>query len=160
MRGLARDAQRYKALLAVAGGPRRGDRDGRGALTQAGLVEFCDFFLRTCLDQVRYMASILEPQDLLRRIEAYADDEARAGRLPKGAFSVLREALLTGELSRGDAGRLTGYQERKGREVVAVLLAKGLLVATSSSHKSAVRLGFPIDVVERWFPRLYPVGLN
>jgi Fic family protein len=159
-RGLARDAQRYKALLAVADGPRRGDLDGRGALTQAGLVEFCDFFLRVCLDQVRYMASILEPQELLRRIEAYVDDEARAGRLPKGAFPILREALLTGELSRGDAGRLTGFQERKGREVVAALLANGLLVATSSSHKSAVRLGFPIDVVERWFPRLYPVGLN
>lgn len=159
-RGLARDAQRYKALLAAADAPRRGDRDGRGALTQAGLVEFCDFFLRTCLDQVRYMTSILEPQELLRRIEAYADDEARAGRLPKGAYPVLREALLTGELSRGDAGRLTGYQERKGREVVSALLAKGLLAATTQSHKSAVRLGFPIDVVERWFPRLYPVGLS
>ena len=158
-RGLARDAQRYKALLAAADAPRRGDRDGRGALTQAGLVEFCDFFLRTCLDQVRYMTSILEPQELLRRIEAYADDEARAGRLPKGAYPVLREALLTGELSRGDAGRLTGYQERRGREVVSALLGKGLLVATNGSHKSAVRLGFPIDVVERWFPRLYPAGL-
>ena len=106
------------------------------------------------------MASTLEPQELLRRIEANAADEARADRLPKGAFPILREALLTGELARGDAGRLTGYQERKGREVVATLLAKGLLVATSASHKSAVRLGFPIDVVERWFPRLYPVGLN
>ena len=159
-RGLARDAQRYKALLAVADAPRRGDRDGRGALTQAGLVEFCDFFLRTCLDQVRYMASILEPQELLRRIEAYTDDEARAGRLPKGAYPILREALLAGELSRGEAGRLTGYQERKGREVIAALLGKGLLVATTGSHKSAVRLGFPIDVVERWFPRLYPAGLS
>ena len=159
-RGLARDAQRYKALLAAADAPRRGDRDGRGALTQAGLVEFCDFFLRTCLDQVRYMMSILEPQELLRRIEAYADDEARAGRLPKGAYPILREALLTGELSRGDAGRLTGYQERRGREVVSALLGKGLLVATNGSHKSTVRLGFPIDVVERWFPRLYPAGLS
>ncbi len=159
-RGLARDAGRYKALLAAADAPRRGDRDGRGALTQAGLVEFCDFFLRTCLDQVRYMASILEPQELLRRIEAYADDEARAGRLPKGTYPILREALLTGELLRGEAGRLTGYQERKGREVVAALLAKGLLAATTGSHKSTVRLGFPIDVVERWFPQLYPAGLS
>jgi hypothetical protein len=33
-------------------------------------------------------------------------------------------------------------------------------VAMTPSHKSAVRLGFPIDVVERWFPRLYPVGLS
>ena len=157
-RGLARDAQRYKASLAAADAPRRGDWDGRGALTQAGLVEFCEFFLRTCLDQVRYMTSILEPQALLRRIEAYADDEVRAGRLLKGAYPILREALLTGELSRGDAGRLTGYQERKGREVVSALLKKRLLVATTQSHRSTVRLGFPIDVVERWFPGLYPIG--
>ena len=106
------------------------------------------------------MASILEPQELLRRIEAYSDDEARAGRLSAGAFPIWREALLTGELSRGDAGRLTGFQERKGREIAATLLAKGLLVAKTQSHKSAVQLGFPIDVVERWFPRLYPAGLS
>ncbi|MBA2920772.1 Fic family protein [Sphingomonas sp. MAH-20] len=158
-RGLARNAERYKALLQAADGPRRGDRDGRGNLTQAGLVAFCGFFLEACLDQVRYMTSVLEPQQLLRRIEIYTEDEARAGRLPKGAYPILREALLAGELSRGEAGRLSGYQERKGREVVSTLLKHGLLVATDASHKSAVRLGFPIDVVERWFPRLYPAGL-
>lgn len=74
-------------------------------------------------------------------------------------FELVR-ALLTGELSRGDAGRLTGYQERKGREIFASLLSKGLHVATTQSHKSAVRLGFPLDVVERWFPRLYPAALS
>lgn len=158
-RGLARDTQRYKGLLMAADGPRRGDRDGRGNLTQAGLIEFCDFFLRTCLDQVRYMTSILEPQELLRRMELYVEDETRAGRLPKGSFPILREALLAGDVSRGEAGRLTGYQERKGREVVSTLLKRGLLVATEDNHRSTVRLGFPIDVVERWFPRLYPVGL-
>lgn len=158
-RGLARDTQRYKGLLMAADGPRRGDRDGRGNLSQAGLIEFCDFFLRTCLDQVRYMTSILEPQELLRRMELYVEDETRAGRLPKGSFPILREALLAGDVSRGEAGRLTGYQERKGREVVSTLLKRGLLVATEDNHRSTVRLGFPIDVVERWFPRLYPVGL-
>jgi len=27
----------------------------------------------------------------------------------------------------------------------------------SGSHKAPLRLGFPTDVVERWFPKLYPV---
>ena len=54
------------------------------------------------------------------------------------------------------ASRLTGYQERKGREIEATLLAKELLVATNASHESAVRPGFPIDFVERWSPRPYP----
>jgi hypothetical protein len=25
------------------------------------------------------------------------------------------------------------------------------------SHKVSLRLGFPVDVIERWFPRLYPI---
>lgn len=36
----------------------------------------------------------------------------------------------------------------------ASALAAGLLV--SDSPKGSVRLGFPIAVVESWFPRLYP----
>jgi hypothetical protein len=140
----------------VADGPRRGARDGRGNLTQAGLVDFSAFFLTTCVDQVAYMASILEPQELLRRIEHYVEDETRAGRLPKGAFPILREAVLAGEVERGRAPELTGYQERAARTVVSRLLEQGLL--TSDSHRARLRLGFPIDVVERWFPRLYPVG--
>lgn len=35
------------------------------------------------------------------------------------------------------------------------LIEKRLLV--SGSHKAQSRLGFPIDVVERWFSRLCPV---
>jgi Fic family protein len=34
------------------------------------------------------------------------------------------------------------------------LIEKRLLV--SASHKAPLRLGFPIDVVESWFPKLYP----
>ena len=37
--------------------------------------------------------------------------------------------------------------------VVSALMEKRLLV--SQSHKAPLRLGFPVDVVERWFPRLY-----
>jgi len=155
-RGLARSVQDYKALLMAADGPKRGERDGRGNLTQAGLVEFSDYFLRTCVDQVAYMASILEPEALLRRMELYVEDETRAGRLPKGSFPILREALIAGEVERGRAPVLTGYQERAARLIVSRLVHLGLL--TSDGHRSRLRLGLPIDVVERWFPRLYPVG--
>lgn len=42
----------------------------------------------------------------------------------------------------------------EGNKRLADLVSKGLLV--SDTIKSPVRLGFPIDVVERWFPKLYP----
>jgi Fic family protein len=155
-RGLARNVERYKALLMEADEPRRNDLDGRGSLSQATLIEFCEFFLATCLDQVEYMRSILEPSELLRRIEIYVEEEMRAQRLPKGSFPMLREVLLAGEIERGAAPSITGYAERMARNVVSKLVERGLL--TSFTPKGPLSLGFPLTVVERWFPSLYPAN--
>ena len=153
-RGLAREVNRYKQLLEAADEPRRNDLDGRGSLSETALLEFCTFFLQVCLDQVDFMESLLQPAELIRRIEIWAEDESRAGRIPKGSFRVLREALLRGNLDRGEARTVTGYQERMGRAIVSGLLEKGIL--KSEGPRSPLRLAFPLEVVERWFPRLYP----
>ena len=154
-RGLARDTAGYKAALAAADEPRHGDLDGRGALSEKRLREFCIYFLSTCLDQIKFMESLLQPGELFRRIRLFAEDEIDARRLPKGSLGLLREAFMNGEVARGQAPELTGYQERKARDVLATLVNQGLLV--SQGPRVPVTLGFPLDVVERWFPRLYPV---
>lgn len=152
-RGLARAVDKYKAALQAADEPRRGDLDRRGNLTQSGLVDFCTFFLTSCVDQIVFMNSLFEPGELQRRIEIWCEEETRAGRLPKGSWPLLREALLCGEFARGKAPELTGYQERQARTVLNTLIEKGFLVSPTS--RSTVRLGFPLAVVDRWFPRLY-----
>ncbi|HBE16627.1 MAG TPA: hypothetical protein DEG17_09005 [Cyanobacteria bacterium UBA11149] len=96
----------------------------------------------------------LEPSQLLSRIELYVEEEIWAGRLLKGSFPLLREALLADSLERARAAAITGYKERQARSVLNHLVKAGLLV--SDTPKGAVRLGFPIDVVERYFPKLYP----
>lgn len=154
-RGLARDSGEYKRLLMAADEPRRNDLDGRGALSHEALIDFCQFFMETCLDQVRYMRELLDPSELQRRMELYVRDEESAERLPKRSYAVLREALLAGDLERGRIPQLIDTSERTARRVVSALIDKRLLV--SGSHKAPLRLGFPIDVVERWFPKLYPV---
>lgn len=153
-RGLAREQQRYKALLMNADEPRQGDRDGRGNLTQTGLVVFSQFFLDRALDQVRFMAELLEPEELLRRMEIHLEEEIRAKRLPKGSFMVLREAALAGEVERSKVPMLTGYEERAARKVTSELVKSGMLKATST--RAPLRLAFPASIAERWFPRLYP----
>lgn len=153
-RGLARNVETYKASLMNANQQRQGDLDERGNLTQQGLLAFCEFFLKTCIDQIQFMEHLLEPEELMRRMEIYTKEEINAGRLPKGSWSLIREALLMGEFKRGKAAELTGYQERQGRIVLNTLIAKKLL--TSPTPKSPVQLGFPIEVIDRWFPRLYP----
>ena len=155
-RGLARNVQDYKALLMAADAPRRGDLDGRGTLSTQTLTGFCQFFLNICIDQIDFMAVLLEPNDLLRRMRLHIADEVEAGHLPKGSFPLLREALLAGEVPRGRAGEITGYGERMARNVVSNLLKKGYL--KSESPRSPLALAFPIDAVERWFPRLYPTA--
>jgi Fic family protein len=155
-RGLARHSVDYKRLLMAADEPRRNDLDGRGALSESALTEFCRFFLETCLDQVRFMRELLDPTELQRRMELYVRDEESARRLPARSYVILREALLVGEVERGRVPTLIDASERTARRVVAELVDKRLLV--SRSHKAPLRLGFPIDVVERWFPRLYPAG--
>ncbi len=155
-RGLARNVQLYKPLLMAADSPRRGDFDGRGALSTQTLIEFCSFFLKVCIDQVDYMSSLLGPDQLLRRMRLHIEDEIQANILPKGSFPLLREALLTGEIPRGRTAEITGYKERMARMVVAKLLKKGYL--KSKSSRSPLLLSFPLDAVEQWFPKLYPVG--
>jgi Fic family protein len=44
-RGLARRRDDYMSALTQGDAPRRNDLDGRGNLSNEGLVKFCDFFL-------------------------------------------------------------------------------------------------------------------
>lgn len=154
-RGLARTVEEYKRQLMAADEPRRGDLDGRGNLSQAALEGFCVYFLETCIDQVAFMESLLEPAELLRRMEVWTEEEIRSKRVPKGSWPLLREAVLAGEFKRGQAENLTGYEERQARSVLKGLLELGVLV--SDSTHAPVRLGFPPLILERWLPRLYPV---
>lgn len=153
-RGLARNVEQYKLLLRAADGPREGDRDGRGNLTQRGLVAFSRFFLETALDQVRFMADLLETETLLTRMEIHIEEEVRLKRLPRGSFAVLREAVLSGEVERAKVPAITGYEERSARNITSTLLERGML--TAASQRAPLRLAFPTDVAERWFPNLYP----
>jgi Fic family protein len=155
-RGLARSEARYKTLLAGADGPREGDRDGRGNLTQRGLIEFCKFFLDQSVDQIRFMGGLLEPATLLTRIEIHIEEEVRTKCLLRGSFAVLREAVIAGEVERSKIPSLTGYEERGARNVTAALVERGML--TASSHRAPLRLAFPAEVAERWFPNLYPAN--
>ncbi|MFH1262544.1 MAG: Fic family protein [Pseudomonadota bacterium] len=154
-RGLARNVEEYKSRLMDADHPRLNDLDGRGNLSERGLRDFCEFFFRICADQIDFMSALLDPMALKNRIELFAREGIAEGRLPKGSDAVLVHVLLFGEMPRGKVAAVTGYKERQGRTVLHRLIREELLVSETS--KGPVRLGFPIDVVERWFPKLYPV---
>jgi len=153
-RGLARNDADYKRLLMAADEQRHSDFDGRGALSEAALTEFCEFFLRVCVDQVEFMESILNAGTLLSRIEAWLTEQVAAGALHPKSFPLLREAFQKGSLDRGRVPDLTGLGERQARNVLSQLIERGVMA--SSGHRNPVRLVFPSEPAERWFPNLYP----
>ena len=137
----------------MADSVRQGDLDGRGNLSQKGLVEFCEFFLETAIDQVQFMSGLLELEFLKKRIVRFVYERVDRSQLKPEAIHVLHAVLLNGELSRGEATRASGMSERFGRDLLKILLKDELLV--SSSPKGPVRLGFPLFAVEHYFPNLY-----
>jgi Fic family protein len=157
-RGFARNSQQYKKLLAGADNWRQGDLDGRGSLSEEGLVNFCSFFLKSCIDQVLFMNQLLEPRTLLNRVEKFCSEEQEKGVLLKGSYLILREIILVGALERGKVENVTGYKERQSRNIVKTLIDNSLI--TSVSIRSPLKLHIPHAVIERWFPKLYPASAS
>ncbi len=101
------------------------------------------------------MERLLDPSELLRRMEIHIEEEVRAKRLERGSFMVLREAALAGQVERAKIPMLTNYEERAARKVTSALINRGMLVA--KNHRAPLRLAFSSDAAERWLPLLYPI---
>ena len=153
-RGLARNVRSYKSHLAQCDLPRRNDLDGRGNLSEEGLVSFTRFFLETSLDQVKFMEKLVQPDRLRDRILLWVEEEIRADALPQKAGRILEAILYRGELPRGDVPELLGASDRHSRRVVAALIERGVVV--SESTRAPLRLAFPAKLASRWMPGLFP----
>ena len=153
-RGLGRNAEKYRRHLANCDLPRRNDLDGRGALSEEALADFTRFFLSTCIDQVTFMESLIEPHRLRTRILLWAEEEIRLGELPAKSGAILEAILYRGELPRGEVDTVVGTGERQARRIVSALASRGVLV--SGSPREPVRLAFPAEFAVRWLPGLFP----
>lgn len=153
-RGLARGLRsrtEYRQMMDQADSPRRGDRDGRGNLSLAALVNFSEWFLDVCLDQIRFMTELYDLGTLSERLTRYVE---RHDVLPPEAAPLLRAALLRGEIERGEAPAVMGLPERTARRLVKAMVDEGILA--SETPKSALFLRFPVITHETLFPRLFP----
>jgi Fic family protein len=157
-RGLARNVEEYKRLLANCDRTRRNDLDGRGTLSEEALSEFTRFFLTVCIDQVTFMESLLQPDRLRARILLWAEEESRLGKLPAKSASLFEAILYRGQLPRGETHTVLGTGERQARRIVAALLASGALA--SDDPRAPLRLTFPAALASRWMPGLFPDKSN
>lgn len=153
-RGLARGIEsrgEYKRMMDHADQPRQGSLDGRGNLSLRALIAFTTWFLKVSVDQVRFMGTLFDLDQLAGRLRVYAEQDER---FRPEAIRILEEVLLRGEMQRGDAERVSGLKERTARTLLGDLLDDGIL--GSSTPKGPISLRFPVHSVETLFPKLFP----
>lgn len=157
LRGFARSTDRYYSLLAAADELRRGDLDGRGNLSQRALLDWMDYVLSVCQDQINFMTRQLKLGDMKQRIAAclaFEQDAQRSG-VRREALLPLHHLFLSDDaLERGQFKTLLGLGERTAGTVLRALLDRGLLV--SASPQGPVRFGMPQHALRFYFPALWP----
>lgn len=150
-RGLARNRSQYYAKLAIADQDRQGDLDGRGTLSERSLVEFCEFFLSTMLDQMDFMLGILKLDSVISRYARLMHEV-----FPKKSelcLRIIKELWTFGETPRGKICEITGMSERASRAILSELESKGFV--KSDSLKTPVHINISADISEQIFPNLF-----
>ena len=157
LRGFARKTQDYYALLAAADEARRGDLDGRGNLSEAALVQWIEYVLEMCLDQVSFMRDLLDLEGMKNRLEAclvYESTVLKSGARTEAIYPLHYLYLSGEEMGRGDFKAMLGMSERTGTDVLGALVKRGLL--KSDSPQGRVRFGLPQHALRFLFPKLWP----
>lgn len=156
MRGLARTHQQYYDALHNADSLRMGNYDGRGALSQGGLVAWVRYFLGICIDQVDFMDKMLNLQDFKSRLETLLIVEQAKGKsgIKTAALLPLHYIAISGPVERGQFKSMTGLTERTADRLLKALLDYKLLV--SDSPRGDVYMGIPLESLQFLFPKLWP----
>lgn len=155
-RGLARKQDEYYARLRNADQARRGDLDGRGQLSQAGLLEFMNFMLDTCIDQMTYIREALSVGRLRERLDKLvALHERFTGAGIKTECARALHVLITqGKVLRADFKVFTGLHDRVASEQLRKLIEMGVVEAPSAKSRY-VYPGLPVWFAQLVFPDLH-----
>jgi len=156
LRGLVRSQPRYCELLVNADLNRRNDLDGRGNLSEEGLIAFCDYFLDICVDQAGFMAELPDMQSMKDRIAASLAFESHReeSAIRMEVRTPMHYLFLGGPMDRGAFKAMIGLAPRSADRVLRALLARGLL--TSDTQKGAIRFAVPLHALRFYFPALWP----
>ncbi|MBI2342434.1 MAG: Fic family protein [Deltaproteobacteria bacterium] len=151
-RAFGRMRSEYDKYLNIADQPRRNDYDGRGPLSEDGLVAFCKYFLEQCRDQINYIGGNLQLDTFEKRYKRYIDLSIGEGVIPKGSSAILEALFYKGEIERGEVQTICGIGRRRATEIIKELL-QGRFVSTDSPH-GGLKLNFTNDSAAILFPNL------
>jgi Fic family protein len=161
-RGFGRDVDAYYHALHEADHPRKGDLDGRGILSDSGLLVFTKYFIEVAIDQVKYFSSLLEPQKLNQRIDIYFEMRKRGiwlnskgqpmAPLRSEAKEIYKRLLYQGDQQRADIQAILGVSERTTRTILGQMVDDRLI---TSDARKPISLSLSPNSIELLFPHLW-----
>ena len=161
-RGFARSSEQYYRYLSIADRTRQGGDDGRGILSDAGLVSFTEYFMDVAIDQMTYFTSLLEPYKLEERINVYFQLRFNGSlfdgkgkplkKLSLEAKDIYKTLLYNGPHTRKELQDKLQVSERKLRDIITEM-AKDHLIFAPPKRPLQVRLS--PHTVEVLFPYLF-----
>ena len=157
LRGFARTQDTYYERLAGADEPRAGALDGRGNLSEQGLMNWLVYVLGVCIDQVTFMEKMLALNSMRDRMAAclaYEENVVKQGVRSQSLRALHYLFATQAELERAEFKAMLGLGDRLATAQVTALLKRGLL-ATDSPH-GKLRFGVPQHALRFYFPNLWP----
>ena len=157
LRGFARTQEAYYERLAAADEPRAGDLDGRGNLSEKGLIDWLAYVLGICMDQVTFMEKMLSlggMRDRMAACLAYEENVVKLGVRTESLRALHYLFATQAELERAEFKAMLGLGDRLATAQVTALLKRGLL-STDSPH-GKLRFGVPQHALRFYFPNLWP----
>lgn len=161
-RGFARNTDLYYEMLNAADHTRKGDQDGRGILSDSGLMLWTKYFTETALDQVQYFSSQLDPERLSERIDVYFEmrsrgalTDSKGNALPElriEARDVYKTLLYLGDQPRAELQASLGVGERTTRGLLSQMEKEGLITLDG---RKPVSLNLSRHSIEFLFPYLW-----
>jgi Fic family protein len=151
-RGLSRNKRQYMFELWTTDAL---DEKSSHYFNEDLLADFCEYFLKVCLDQIGFMEKLLHLDQIEARIDWYVQSRQRQSHpsIHPDAAKLLRAVFMRGTIARGKVPEILNMSERSGRRVVSGLLNEGLL--QSQSHRAPLTIGFPLEALPFYFPDLY-----
>jgi Fic family protein len=144
-RGLSRLRDDYYKALSGADQPRMGDLDGRGNLSNKRYVEFINFMLIVCGEEIQYAQSCLDRSRLSGCIDAYFQDVSlRPEGVSEDSHLAWKALFFQGAMPRGEFKRLIPKGDRTATGQVAALAKAGLVVTKTSRSDLTPKIPMPL----------------
>lgn len=156
-RGFARKLDVYREKLSQADQSKLNASDGKGALSQAKLNEFCEFFFDVCIDQMEFMSEKLKVSTLQENYESMLQYFVSRKAFPEEAILPLMHAFEFGKIKKHEFHRLYGKSDKPSKELGRKLVSLGFLKEDKKDVKKPYEIALPIHAALFLFPEMYPI---